>query len=154
MDGWCVGGCWITLAQRDPMETGVQASSGWMVHRWVLNHSGLAWSDGNRCSGIQWMDGALAGAESLWPSVIRWKLVFSSNWKNIKNRRGWGGMSVISWNGPFRHVGKESTFPSYPIGHKRMLSHHCGALLWMNEWMKYALRLSYRVCTTHLAAAF
>jgi len=29
--------------------------------------------------------------ESLWPSVIRWKLVFSSNWKNIKNRRGGGG---------------------------------------------------------------
>jgi len=24
-------------------------------------------------SGIQWMDGASAGAESLWPSVIRWK---------------------------------------------------------------------------------
>ncbi len=81
-----------------------------------------------------------AGAESLWPSVIRWKPVFSSNWKNIKNRRGGGGgggggikffdcMSVISWNGSFRHVGKESTFPLYPIGHERMLSHHCGALL-------------------------
>jgi hypothetical protein len=38
------------------------------------------------------MDGAPASAESLWPSVIRWKPVFSSNWKNIKNRRGvWGG---------------------------------------------------------------
>jgi len=44
-------------------------------------------------------------------------------------------MSVISWNGPFYHVGKESTFPSYPIGHERMLSHHYWALLWMNEWM-------------------
>ncbi len=43
--------------------------------------------------------------------------------------------SVISWNGPFRHVGKESTFPSYPIGHEHMFSHHYGALLWMNEWM-------------------
>jgi hypothetical protein len=31
------------------------------------------------------------GAESLWPSVIRWKPVFSSNWKNIKNHRGRGG---------------------------------------------------------------
>jgi hypothetical protein len=29
--------------------------------------------------------------ESLWTSVIRWKPVFSSNWKNIKNRRGEGG---------------------------------------------------------------
>jgi len=38
--------------------------------------------------GIQWMDGAPVGAESLWPSVIRWKPVFSSNWKHIKNRRG------------------------------------------------------------------
>jgi len=28
-------------------------------------------------SSIQWMDGALVGAESLWPSVIRWKSVFS-----------------------------------------------------------------------------
>jgi hypothetical protein len=37
------------------------------------------------------MDGAPAGAESLWPSVIRWKPVFSSNWKNIKNHRGGGG---------------------------------------------------------------
>jgi hypothetical protein len=33
------------------------------------------------------MDGALVGAESLWPSVIQWKPVFSSNWKNIKNLR-------------------------------------------------------------------
>jgi hypothetical protein len=24
----------------------------------------------NRCLGIQWMDGAPVGAESLWPSVI------------------------------------------------------------------------------------
>ncbi len=40
-------------------------------------------------------------------------------------------MSVISWNGPFCHLGKENTFPSYPIG---------------------AFRLSYRVCTTHLAS--
>jgi hypothetical protein len=37
------------------------------------------------------MDGAPPNAESLWPSVIRWKMVFSSNWKNIKNRRGGGG---------------------------------------------------------------
>jgi hypothetical protein len=37
------------------------------------------------------MDGALASAESLWPSVIRWKPVFNNNWKNIKNRRGGGG---------------------------------------------------------------
>jgi hypothetical protein len=37
------------------------------------------------------MDGAPVGAESLWPNVIRWKLVFSNNWKNIKNRRGRGG---------------------------------------------------------------
>jgi hypothetical protein len=37
------------------------------------------------------MDGAPVGAESLWLSVIRWKPVFSSNWKNIKNRRGEGG---------------------------------------------------------------
>jgi hypothetical protein len=87
VDGWCPGGCWITLAQCDLMETGVQASSGWMVCRWVLNHSGPMWSNGNRCSGIQWMDGAPVRAESLWPSVIRWKSVFSSNWKNIKNRR-------------------------------------------------------------------
>jgi hypothetical protein len=36
------------------------------------------------------MDGAPVGAESLWPSVIQWKPVFSSNWKNIKNRRGGG----------------------------------------------------------------
>jgi len=35
------------------------------------------------------MDGASVGAESLWPSAIRWKSMFSSNWKNIKNR--WGG---------------------------------------------------------------
>ncbi len=42
-------------------------------------------------SGIQWKDGALVGAESLWPSVIRWKPMFSSNWKNIKNHRGRGG---------------------------------------------------------------
>jgi len=75
------------------------------------------------------MDGAPAGAESLWPSVIRWKPVFNGNWKNIKNHRGKGGMSLIFWNGPFRHVGKESTFPSYPIGHEHMFSHHCGALL-------------------------
>jgi len=34
-------------------------------------------------------------------------------------------MSVISWNGSFRPVGKESTFPSYPIGHECMLSYHC-----------------------------
>jgi len=26
--------------------------------------------------GIQWMDGASVGAESLWPSVIRWKPMF------------------------------------------------------------------------------
>jgi hypothetical protein len=26
--------------------------------------------------GIQWMDGAPVGAESFWPNVIRWKLVF------------------------------------------------------------------------------
>ncbi len=44
VDGWCAGGCWITLAQCDPMETSVQASSGWMVRRWVLNHSGPVWS--------------------------------------------------------------------------------------------------------------
>jgi hypothetical protein len=37
------------------------------------------------------MDGARAGAESFWPSVIRWKPVFSNNWKNIKNLRGGGG---------------------------------------------------------------
>jgi len=37
------------------------------------------------------MDGAPVGAESLWPSVIRWKPVFSNNWKNIKKRRGRGG---------------------------------------------------------------
>jgi hypothetical protein len=36
------------------------------------------------------MDGVPVGAESLWPSVIGWKPVFSSNWKNIKNRRGGG----------------------------------------------------------------
>jgi len=110
VNGWCAGGCWITLAQCDLMEIGVQASSGWMVRRRVLNHSGPVWSDGNRC--------------------------------------------LASWNGPFRHVGKESTFPSYLIRHERMLSHHCGALLWMNEWMKDAFQLSYQVCTTHLAAAF
>jgi len=34
-------------------------------------------------------------------------------------------MSVISWNGPFRHVRKENTFPLYPIGHEHMFSHHC-----------------------------
>jgi len=107
VDGWCARGCWIILAQCDsgssttssgiqwmdgapvgveslwpsviqvhPQQ--VQASSGWMVCRWVLNHSGPVWFDGNQCSGIQWMDGAPAGAESLWPSVIRWKPVFSS----------------------------------------------------------------------------
>jgi len=27
-------------------------------------------------SSIQWMDGAPVGAESLWPSVIRWKSMF------------------------------------------------------------------------------
>jgi len=37
------------------------------------------------------MDGAPVDAESLWPSVIRWKPMFSSNWKNIKNRREGGG---------------------------------------------------------------
>jgi len=47
-------------------------------------------------SGIQWMDGAPMGAESLWPSVIRWKLVFSSNWKNIKNHWGeWRGDQLL-----------------------------------------------------------
>jgi len=46
VDGWCAGG-WITMAQCDPMETGVQASSGWMMRRQVLNHSGPVWSDGN-----------------------------------------------------------------------------------------------------------
>jgi len=49
--------------------------------------------------------------------------------EKYKEPPGRGGMSVISWNGPFRHVGKESTFPSYPIGHERMFSHHYGALL-------------------------
>jgi len=49
VDGWCVDGCWITLAQCDSMETDVQASSGWMVRRQVLNHSGPVWSDGNQC---------------------------------------------------------------------------------------------------------
>jgi hypothetical protein len=34
-------------------------------------------------------------------------------------------MLIISWNGPFRHVGKESMFPSYLIGHEHMFSHHC-----------------------------
>jgi hypothetical protein len=37
------------------------------------------------------MDGAPASAESLWPSVIQWKPVFSNNWKNIKNRWVGGG---------------------------------------------------------------
>jgi hypothetical protein len=37
------------------------------------------------------MDGAPVGAESLWPSVIQWKLMFSNNWKNIKNHPGGGG---------------------------------------------------------------
>jgi hypothetical protein len=37
------------------------------------------------------MDGVPVDVESLWPSVIRWKPVFSSNWKNIKNRRKGGG---------------------------------------------------------------
>jgi hypothetical protein len=41
------------------------------------------------------MDGAPVGAESLWPSVIQWKPVFSSNWKNIKNRRGRGGGPTV-----------------------------------------------------------
>jgi len=27
----------------------------------------------------------LVGAESLWPNVIQWKPMFSSNWKNIKS---------------------------------------------------------------------
>jgi hypothetical protein len=35
-------------------------------------HSGSLWSDGNRCPGIQWMDGALAAAESLWPTSRPW----------------------------------------------------------------------------------
>ncbi len=46
VDGWCVGG-YITMAQCDPMESGVQASSGWMVHQRMLNHSGPVWSNGN-----------------------------------------------------------------------------------------------------------
>jgi len=41
VDGWCAGGCRITLAQCDPMETDVQESSGWMVRRRLLNHFGL-----------------------------------------------------------------------------------------------------------------
>jgi len=44
-------------------------------------------SSSTTSSGIQWMDGASMGAESLWPSVIRWKPLFSSNWENIKNRQ-------------------------------------------------------------------
>jgi len=79
------GGLGTREVQVHPQQ--VQASNGWMVRRWVLNHFGPVWSDGNWCSGIQWMDGAPVGAESLWPNVIRWKPVFSNNWKNIKNRR-------------------------------------------------------------------
>jgi hypothetical protein len=41
------------------------------------------------------MDGAPAGVESFWLSVIRWKPVFSSNWKNIKNRRGKGAVCQL-----------------------------------------------------------
>jgi len=44
------------------------------------------------------MDDASMGAESLWPSVIRWKPVFSSNWKNIKNRRVHTMVSHNIWN--------------------------------------------------------
>jgi hypothetical protein len=62
-------------------------------HGWAGHRRGSGSS--TTSSGIQWMDGASAGAESLWPSVIRWKSVFSSNWKNIKNRRGEGG--VCQW---------------------------------------------------------
>jgi hypothetical protein len=45
------------------------------------------------------MDGAPVGAESLWPSVIRWKPVFSSNWKNITNHRGGVGRGGGGTNG-------------------------------------------------------
>jgi len=39
-------------------------------------------SSSRTSSSIQWMDGAPVSAKSLWPSVIRWKPVFSSNWNN------------------------------------------------------------------------
>jgi hypothetical protein len=48
------------------------------------------------------MDGASVGAESLWPNVIRWKPVFSSNWKNIKNRQGEGGGPTVVWKEKFK----------------------------------------------------
>jgi len=92
------GGLGMGEVQVHPQQ--VQASSGWMVDRWVLNHSGPLWSDGNWCSSIQWMDGALVGAKSFWPSVIRWKSMFNSNWKNIKNRRGEGGSTIV-WKEKF-----------------------------------------------------
>jgi hypothetical protein len=65
-------------------------------------------SNENRCSGIQWMDGALAGAKSLWPSVIRWKPLFNSNWKNIKNCAGGGGYVgyFLEWLVPLRRKRK------------------------------------------------
>jgi hypothetical protein len=68
-------------------EVQVQASNGWMVRQRV-NHSDPVWSDEIRCLGIQWMDGALAGVESLWPSVIRWK-----PWDET-------GISWMGWNCP------------------------------------------------------
>jgi hypothetical protein len=55
------------------------------------------------------MDGAPVGAESLWPSVIRWKPVFSNNWKNIKNRRGGAG----------RGGGYVSYFLEWPVSPRR-----------------------------------
>jgi hypothetical protein len=41
------------------------------------------------------MDGVPMGAESLWPRVIQWKSVISSNWKNIKN---WGDQWLFEKN--------------------------------------------------------
>jgi hypothetical protein len=105
-----------------------------MVRRWVLNHSGPVWSDGNRCSGIQWMDGASAGAKSLWPSVIRWKLVFNSNWKNIKNRRGEGGYVSYFLEWPVPPCRKRKYVPIVPNRART----HAFPSLWgasVNEWM-------------------
>jgi hypothetical protein len=107
-----------------------------MVRRWVLNHSGLVWSNGNWCSGIQWMDGAPPNAESLWPSVIRWKMVFSSNWKNIKNRRGGGGGGFCSFllERPVPPSRKRKYVPIVPNRART----HAFPSLWgasVNEWM-------------------
>jgi len=82
VDGWCVGGCWITLAQCDPIETSVQTSSGWMVRQRVLNHSSPMWSNGNQCLATSFIHSqkrpTVMGKHAFVPYWVRWERTFFS----------------------------------------------------------------------------